>query len=299
MSVLFSDYTFRLVSIGALILGSLSGLLGCYTVLKKQSLLADGISHSALPGVVIIFMIFNKKELGYLLIGAIITGSIAQALIQKLATEKAIGFDGSLAVILSSFFGLGMMGLSYIQRQPTSNQAGLARFIFGQASTMLERDIYLMIVVAIIVIFLTVLFRKELMTLIFDREYCQILGFNVKFLDSLLSIMMVITIMVGLQSVGVILMSAMMIAPACAARQWTNHLKSMLILASIFGGFSGVVGTIVSSSISKMPTGPSIVLVMGVIVMVSLLFGPDRGIVAKYLAHKKLVKEIKEYESSN
>ena len=118
MSVLFSDYTFRLVSIGALILGSLSGLLGCYTVLKKQSLLADGISHSALPGVVIIFMIFNKKELGYLLIGAIITGSIAQALIQKLATEKAIGFDGSLAVILSSFFGLGMMGLSYIQRQP-------------------------------------------------------------------------------------------------------------------------------------------------------------------------------------
>ncbi len=171
------------------------------------------------------------------------------------------------------------MLLTYIQKIPNANQAGLENFLFGQVSTILQRDVIFMGIVAVFTILPVILFWKEFKLLSFDHDFAAIIGFSTNKLDLLLTTLMVIAVIAGLQSVGgVVLMSAMLIAPAVSARQWTDKLSVMIVLSSIFGGaVSGVVGTLISSSIPKMPTGPIIVVVVTIIAFISMLFAPNRG----------------------
>lgn len=284
---LLNDYTFQVVALGSALLGLISGVMGSYAVLRKQSLLGDGVSHSALPGVVLAFILFQSKNTYVLLIGAVIFGILATLLILSIVKNSRIKFDSALALIMSVFFGLGLVLLTYVQKQPNANQAGLNRFIFGQASTLLKRDIYIMMGTGIILLLLVFLFWKEFKVFIFDSDYAQSLGFSPKKLNILLAIMIVTAIIIGLQTVGVILMSAMLISPAVAARQWTNKLSVMVVLSAFFGAISGVAGTILSSSVKKMPTGPSIVVFVSIIVIISVLFAPGRGIIYKVNQRRK------------
>lgn len=284
MNELFSilnDYTFQIVCFGSAILGIISGLIGSFSVLRKQSLLGDALSHAALPGVAIIFLLTGIKNTNFLLIGAIISGSIAVFLIHGIIKNSKIKFDSSLALIMSVFFGFGMVLLTYIQKLPNANQAGLNRFIFGQASTMLLSDIYTISFLGILVLVFLLLFWKELKLFSFDVNYMRSVGINSSFIGALLSLLTVFSIVVGLQTVGAILMSAMIIAPGVAARQWTNKLWLMLILASFFGSISGIIGTLISSYFYQIPTGPVIVVVLSIIVFFSILFSPKRGILWK------------------
>lgn len=278
MLTLLQDYTFQTVALGSALLGLISGVLGSFAVLRKQSLLGDGISHAALPGIVMAFLLLGAKHTEVLLLGALISGLLATILIVAIVKHTRIKFDGALALIMSAFFGLGLSLLTYVQKIPNSNQAGLSRFIFGQASALLRRDIIVMAVVGAVLLVLLFLFWKELKLFAFDSEFAETLGFAPNKLNLLLSAMIVLAIIIGLQTVGVILMSAMLVAPAVAARQWTNKLWVMVFLAAIFGALSGVVGTMISSIIPRMPTGPAIVVVVSTLVLVSILFAPGRGI---------------------
>lgn len=284
---LLSDYTFRTVALGAGILGIISGVLGSFSVLRKQSLLGDGVSHSALPGVVAAFLITGSKRTEILLLGALISGALAVFIIIHIVKYSRVKFDSALALTMSVFFGLGMVLLTYSQKIPNANQAGLNRFIFGQASTLLKQDVLLMIVCGGILLILVALFWKEFKILSFDTEFAMSIGLPVKKLNLMLSFMTVIGIIMGLQTVGVILMSAMLIAPAAAARQWTNKLHTMVIISAFFGAFSGFSGTVLSSMFSKMPTGPCIVIAASIIVIISILFSPLRGLVPAYYRQKK------------
>lgn len=278
---IFQDYTFQIVALGTGLLGLMSGVVGSFTTLQKESLLGDALSHAALPGVVIGFMLIGRKEWLFLLTGAAISGLIATILIQWMNKSGSVKFDNALSLILSSFFGFGLVLMTYAQQHPNANQAGLENFIYGQASSMLYRDAKTLAIASVIGLFLIIMFWKELKIFTFDRQYAQTLGLNTTAIQYLISTIMIVTIILGLESVGVILMSGLLVGPAVAARQWTNRLNIMVILAGVFGMFSGVVGTLISSMYAQTPTGPAIVVVLSIIVFISLLFAPKRGILAK------------------
>ena len=287
ISLLVSDYTFRTITLGCMLLGSVSGMLGCFAVLRKQSLLGDAVSHASLPGVCLAFLIIRSKNTEILLLGALAIGLICIGLIQTIQNYTKIKFDSALAFILSVFFGLGLVLLSYLNKLPGANKSGLNKFIFGQASTFVERDVRLMLYTGIVLLIVIILFWKEFKIVTFDSEFAKTLGFPSRKIEILISVLIVITVIIGIQAAGVILISAMIISPAVAARQWTNRLSIMVILSGIFGGIAGLTGTLISITESNLPTGPVIVLVISLIVVFSILFSPKRGILSRILINSK------------
>jgi manganese/zinc/iron transport system permease protein len=292
MELVFTDYTLRTITLGTAILGAVCGMLGSFAVLRKQSLLGDAISHAALPGIAIAFLITGAKDSNTLLIGALISGLIGTFWIRGIITKTHLKSDTALGLILSLFFGFGMLLLTFIQKQPNANQAGLDKYLLGQAATLVESDVWLMTIMASLCLFVLLLFWKEFKILLFDADYTKTLGFNTKTIDILITSFIVLAIVLGLQTVGVVLMSAMLLAPAAAARQWTNSLAVMVFLAAIFGAFSGVVGTAISASQNNLSTGPVIVLVAGVFVVFSFIFSPSRGLLFKQIRFIKNRRDL-------
>lgn len=274
---LLHDYTFQVVALGAVLLGMASGLIGSFAVLRRQSLLGDVVSHAALPGIAAVFLMTGTKDTVWLLIGALCSGLTATGFIIGVVRYSRVKFDTALALGMSVFFGLGLVLLTYVQKIPNSNQAGLQRFIFGQAAVLLKSDILVIAVTGAVLLALTLLFWKEFKLLSFDPEFARSLGLPTRSLNVLLSAMTVAAIIAGLQTVGVILMSAMLVAPAVAARQWTNRLGVMVGLAALFGAVSGVAGTLASSALPKLPAGPAIVVAADVLVLISLALGRARS----------------------
>jgi manganese/zinc/iron transport system permease protein len=279
LNQLFFDYTLRTVALGSAALGVVSGALGSFAVLRKQSLLGDAISHAALPGVVLAFLLTRSKAPLILVVGAGLAGWLATLWIMSIIKHTRIKEDAALGLVLSVFFGFGMMLLTYTQRLPDARQAGLDQFLFGQAAALLQSDVITMALLGAAALLLMAIFWKEFKLLAFDREFGNSLGFPMGRLDVLLTSLLVIAIVIGLQAVGVVLMSAMVVAPAAAARQWTDRLGVMVALAAFFGALAGVSGTIISTAAQGLSTGPTIVLSASAIVFLSLLFAPNRGLV--------------------
>ena len=282
-SLVFTDYTLRTITLGTAILGAVTGMLGSFAVLRKQSLLGDAISHAALPGIALAFLITGAKDSNTLLLGALVSGLVGTFWIRGIITKTHLKSDTALGLILSLFFGFGMLLLTFIQKQPNANQAGLDKYLFGQAATLLESDVWMMAGVTGVCLLVLLLFWKEFKILLFDKDYALTLGFNTKTIDILITSFIVLAIVLGLQTVGVVLMSAMLLAPAAAARQWTNSLSKMVFLAAIFGAFSGVFGTAISASQNNLSTGPVIVIIAAIFVGFSFVFSPIRGLLFKQL----------------
>ena len=291
-SLVFTDYTLRTITLGTAILGAVCGMLGSFAVLRKQSLLGDAISHAALPGIAIAFLITGAKDSNVLLIGALISGLIGTFWIRGIISKTHLKSDTALGLILSIFFGFGMLLLTFIQKQPNANQAGLDKYLFGQAATLVESDVWLMAIVTSVCLIVILLFWKEFKLLLFDADYTKTLGFNTKFIDILITFFIVLAIVLGLQTVGVVLMSAMLLAPAAAARQWTNSLGVMVFLAAMFGAFAGVFGTAVSASQNNLSTGPVIVIVAAIFVLFSFIFSPSRGLLFKQIRFIKNRRDL-------
>lgn len=292
LSDFFTNYTLRTITLGTAVLGAICGMLGSFAVLRKQSLLGDAISHASLPGIALAFILTGVKDANLILIGALISGLIGTFWIKGIVRRTRLKSDTALGLILSLFFGFGMLLLTFIQKMPNANQAGLDKYLFGQAATLVEEDVWVMAIVTGVSLIVLLLFWKELKLLLFDADYTKTLGFNTKFLDILITSFIVLAIVMGLQTVGVVLMSAMLLAPAAAARQWTNNLGTMIILASIIGAFSGVFGTAISASQNNLSTGPVIVLVAAGFVLISFVFSPSRGLLFRELRFRKNRKEL-------
>ena len=293
LSDLFFDYTLRTVALGAAILGIVSGTLGSFAVLRKQSLLGDAISHAALPGIVLSFLITRSREPVVLMLGALIAGWLATLFMLTITRTTRIKDDSALGLVLSVFFGLGLMLLTFTQRLPDATQAGLDKFLFGQAATLLQRDVVTMAVIGLAALGLLVIFWKEFKLITFDPEYAASLGFPVRVLDVLLTTLLVIAIVIGLQTVGVVLMSAMIVAPAAAARQWTDKLNLMVILGGLFGALAGIAGTLISGSAERLPTGPVIVLCISIIVLFSMLFATNRGLLWNWVRSQQNRRKLR------
>jgi manganese/zinc/iron transport system permease protein len=272
------DYTLRTVALGGAILGVVSGVLGCFAVLRRESLMGDALSHAALPGVGIAFLVAGR-ELGVLLIGAGIASWIGVQIIRSITQTTRIKQDTAMGIVLASWFAAGIALLTYIQAIPDARQAGLNTFIFGQAAAIVESDVQLISIVGLVAFLIIAVFWKEFKLITFDAEFAIANGFRVGTLNTLLSTLIVVAIVLGLQLAGVILMVGMLIAPGIAARQWTHKLDQMVILSAVFGAFAGGTGAIISAVDATIPTGPMIIVIAFVIVMLSIGFAPNRGLV--------------------
>jgi manganese/zinc/iron transport system permease protein len=287
---LFTDYTLRTVALGAAVLGVVSGSLGTFAVLRGQSLLGDAISHAALPGIALAFLLTGSKAPLVLVLGAGVAGWLGTLAVMAVTGRSRVPFDAALGLVLSVFFGLGLVLLTYIQRLPDVNQAGLDKFLFGQAAALVTADVVVMAALGGVALLVMGLFWKELKLLLFDPDFGAALGFPIRRLDVLLTTLLVVAIVIGLQTVGVVLMSAILIAPAAAARQWTDRLGGVVVLAAGFGALSGVAGAVFSATTARLPTGPTIVLCAAALVLASLLLAPGRGLLAaawRRLRHRR------------
>lgn len=271
------DSTLIWVMVGLATIGAVSALVGCYAFLRKSTLVGDAVAHSVLPGVAIGFLLSGTKNPIYLLAGGIVFGYLAIRTISILQTRSKLSADTAIALVATVFFAAGSVLLSYISSLPNGHQAGLKDFLFGKAATMTEGDIFVFIYAAFLVLGAVLLYYRPFLLLSFNSDFAQSQGWNMKRYDWILSILTVLVIALGLQAVGVVLMSALLIAPAASARYWTHSLKKMMVLAAVFGASSGVTGGWLSLSGENMPTGPWVVMVLFGFTLFTLLFAPKRG----------------------
>lgn len=288
-----SSYTFKVVTLGCALLGMISAIIGNFAVLKKESLLGDGIAHATLAGVCIAFLLTGKKEMYILLLGALIIGLICVSVIHYIQLYSKLKFDSAIALMLSSFFGLGLVLLTYLKKVPGAKKAGLNRFIFGQASTLVVKDVYFIVSIGLILLFVVILFWKEIKISIFDKDYAKTLGIDSDKIRFIVSILIVMNIILGIQIAGVILITAMIIAPAVAARQWSDRLLIVVIISAVFGFLSGAIGAIGSTLDTSLPTGPLIVMVSSIFLLFSLIFSVKQGFIIKLYKKYKRKKELK------
>lgn len=284
----------RNVLLGATLLGVAGGVLGSFALLRRQSLLGDALAHAALPGVCIGYLLTQSKSPVPLFLGALAAGLLGALSILVVVRMSRLKEDSAIGMILSVFFGVGIVLLTRIQKLPFGNQSGLDKYLFGQAATLVERDVQMMALLCGLALVATAVLFKEFKLISFDREYAASIGLPVRRLEVLLTLLLVIVVVVGLRTVGVVLIVATLITPAAAARQWTERLGVMVVLAGVIGGASGAGGALISAGVARLPTGPVIVLVASAVLVLSLLFAPQRGLVGAQLRERAVARRIRE-----
>ncbi len=293
---LLSNGVVQIVLFGTLILGLVSGALGVFTLLRKQALIGDALSHATLPGVVLMFIFTHTKDISLLIIGAALSAAVAMFLMRIIKKYSILENDAILALILSSFFGLGRFLISLISRNPEFSKAKLDDFIFGSAATMVEADVRTLVIVCTIVFLCIMVFWRHLKLQTFNAEFYESLGFSNRFMEFLMSFMTILVIVSGIRSVGVILMSALLIVPGIAARQFSDKLNVNVILAAIFGASAAVIGTLISVRYEGgLPTGPTIVVIGTLVAILAIFLAPKRGLIAAKLMQQKHRDDIKRY----
>jgi manganese/zinc/iron transport system permease protein len=266
------------VTIGSALLGGAAGVAGSFAVLRRRSLVGDMLAHASLPGVCLAFMLTGSRDLLGLSLGALASGLIAIGLMTLITKWTRTKEDAAIGIMLSAFFGLGIVLLSIVTRSKSGgNSSGLNSYLFGEPGNMVDRDLWLLIVVAAAVLILVGLLFKEFKLVAFDADFAQSQGWPTLKLDLGMMAAVAIVTIVGLPIVGVILMAAMIILPAATARLWTHRLHSLLFLAGAIGLATGAIGIRVGQDL---PAGPAIVLTGAAIFVASLLFAPERGVIA-------------------
>ncbi|MCC6306597.1 MAG: metal ABC transporter permease [Rhodobacteraceae bacterium] len=275
---LLADHTVGTVAAGAAILGAAAGVVGSFALLRRQSLYGDVLAHAALPGLCLGFIAAGARVLPALMAGAALTGVAAALAALALARTTRLKADAAQGIVLATFFAFGLVLLTWLQGRGTAGQAGLASFLFGQAAGMLRSDLWQTGGLAALAVGLVALFWKEAKLVAFDPVYAATTGLPVAAIETGLTLLVAVAVLVGLQLVGVVLITALIVAPAAAARQWTDRLGRMVALAALFGALAGVTGTLVSATARGLATGPLIVLAASAVVAVSLLAAPGRGL---------------------
>ena len=281
------NYNLFVISIGSGVLCFAAGVVGTFTYLRKRALIGDVISHSVLPGVTIAFMLSGVKNPIFFLIGAILSGLISIWVVDYVQAKSKLKPDTILALTLSVFFGIGIVLLTKIQHSGNAAQSGLDNFLFGKAASMSSFDVQLFCLIAIVNIACILIFLRGFSIISFDENYAKGIGFKVSIIKSFLALLTVVTVAIGVQAVGVVLMAALLITPAAGARFLTNSILKMLLISGLFGFLSGWIGVFISYSGTGMPTGPWIVVTLSIFTLCAILFGKRRGVIARWRLRKR------------
>lgn len=289
MSILefFANHTYRTVFFGTAVIGLVAGALGSFAYLRKQSLMSDVISHAALPGTLIAFLVavglFGRdgRDMLSRLLGAIVVGTLAVFLAQGVARVSKIRIDTAMAVSLTLCFGVGMLLMRVITNGDFPGKGGVQSYLFGNASVLTAADLVTSISVGAVALIIMLVFWKEFALRTFDPQHASVLGFRARTVDTLMFATIVIATVIGVKAVGLVLMVAFVVTPPAAARQWVRTLPAMVGLSATFGAVGSGVGAYLSIALGRVPTGPLIVLTLFVIFVVSLLVAPRRSIVTR------------------
>ena len=288
----FLAYNTRIPLLGTWLLGMCGGAVGTFMLLRKKALVSDVASHSALPGICIAYLVVeayspgNGKSLSWLLIGASVSAACGVLITNLIQRTRLIKEDAALGIVLSLFFGAGVVLLTIIQPMNTGNAAGLNDFIFGKPAAITLSDVYLIAIASGVVLVVCYSHFKEFAVLCFDEEYASAVGWPARRLDLLLTSLVVGVTVIGMQSVGLLLVVALLVIPPTAARFWSNRLAPMVMISSAIGGFSAVFGVLLSASSNNLATGPMIVLSGTCVFALSLLFGLKQGTVWQWQRHR-------------
>lgn len=271
------SYTESVVLIGSVILGITAGVLGAFAVLRERSLVGDALSHAALPGVAIAFLVTGAKDASSLALGAAVACLAGAVMMVGIERTRRVRPDAAIGVVLAGFFSLGIVLLTYLSNFNNASQAGLDKYLFGQAAGLLERDLIVMAALCGISLAAVALAWRPLKVTLFDQDFAGSLGLPVRLLDIAMTALLVVAVIVGIRTVGAILMVALLIVPTVTARQLSDRLAPMLVIAGAVGAAVGATGALISES-SGLPTGPVIVLVGFGFALAAILFAPGRGV---------------------
>lgn len=295
--LLQSGYNAALVAIGATLLGIAAGSGGTFLFLRKRALVSDAVAHATLPGVGIAFMLLvafggDGRSLIGLLLGSAISAGIGLLIVEWISRRTRLAEDAAIGAVLSVFFGLGIVLLTIIQTMSRGKQAGLEGFLLGSTAGMLFQDAVVIAIGGALSVLAVIMLRRPMTLVAFDPEFAAASGVNVRRIDlAMMGLVMAVTV-IGLKLVGLILVVAMLIIPPVTARFWTDRTDHVIWIAGAVGGLSGYIGTALSASAPKMPTGPIIVIVCFALFALSLLLAPNRGVLAAVFRHLRFQRRV-------
>jgi manganese/zinc/iron transport system permease protein len=296
--LLLQNHTVRTVMLGTTLLGVTAGLVGTFMLLRNRSLVGDVVGHAALPGIAIAFLTMellwpgSGRSMPVLLAGAFVSGLAGAVCVMLIDNYSRIKSDAAMAIVLSVFYGAGAALFTIVQRLPRGNSAGLQTFLNGKTASLVTGDVWLFAGIGVVVLAVTLLLHKELTLLCFDSEYAAAEGWPVLLLDTLLIGLVVTVTMIGMQSVGLILVVATLIIPPAAARFWTDEVRWMSLAAGVIGGTGSWLGTIVSSLFPRIAAGAVIVLAGAFLFVLSLALGRKRGVLIGWWRRRTTQREI-------
>jgi len=276
------SYNFLMVLLGSVLLGGVASLVGCFTYLQRKSLVSDAVSHSILPGIVLAFIITGNKNPWVLTVGAFASGAASLYAIRLIQRYSFLKIDTAIALVLSIFFSVGMLMLSKVQNYKSGSQAGLDQILFGKAAALQQQDLISYLILAALLGLCLILYFPALKLYTFNPDFAQTKGISASFMEFLLSGLIITAVILGVQSVGLVLMASLLIVPASIALMWAGSLRSMMWISFAIAVFSSSIGVFFSAQFSKMPTGPLIVLAMLLPMTFAILFAPEKGILKRY-----------------
>ena len=282
----FQDPSVRYALIGSMLLGISCGLLGSFIVVRKMALVGDALSHAVLPGVAIGFLWNMSKDPLAIFIGATIAGLLGTVVVHAIKQTTHLKEDTALGLVLAVFFAVGICLLTIIQRLPTGNKSGIDKFLFGQAAAIGLTDLKLMAVVTALAVLVVWIGYKEFLVTSFDTGFAHSVGIPAQAFHYALMLLVAFAVVIALQAVGVVLVSAMLITPAAAAYLLTDRMHRMLWLASLFGMIAGAAGAFFSFLGPNLPTGPFMVLGATAVFALAFVFGPKHGVLTRWLRQR-------------
>ncbi|MGR3512452.1 MAG: metal ABC transporter permease [Paracoccaceae bacterium] len=290
-------YNATLVTIGAILLGVASGVIGTFLFLRKRALVSDAIAHATLPGVGLAFLLmtalgFEGRWLPGLLAGSAASAFLGLLTVQWLVSRTRLSEDAAIGAVLSVFFAFGIVVLTVIQTIPSGGQAGLESFLLGSTAGMIYSDAAMIAAGGAMVLALVFVFRRPMTLLSFDPNYASARGLKVGRIDLIMMGLVLAVTVVGLKIVGLIMIVALLIIPAVTARLWSDRADQVVLMAGALGGASAWLGAAVSASAPDLPTGPLIVLMAFALFVLSMLVAPSRGLVSSFLRHRRFQRGV-------
>lgn len=294
-----SVHSYRVITLGTFLVGTVCGVLGVYLYLRRQAILSDVIGHASTMGVMAGFMFaslflpVDGRSLAVIVPASLLACLVAVLLSDWVASTTPLKHDTTMAIMLALFYGGGIVIIRIITNSNLfTDKGGITRSLLGSATSLTSFDLHTIVVLGILCIVTVILLRKEFALFCFDPTYAAVSGFHSRLLSPLLLIPTVVAVVLGVKAVGIVLMVAFAVIPPACARQWTNHVSSMVVVSGTIGGFGAAIGAWISVSLGKVPTGPVIVIVLTACLLFSLLFSPNRSIIWQAVKRNRKRREL-------
>lgn len=274
-------YNTLVVLAGVAAVGFAAGVAGTLALLRRRPLVGDAAAHATLLGVGAAFLITGRRDLPTLLTGALVSAVAALGVLVLLRRITRTRDDAATAIVIGVSFGAGLALVAGITARGLPGGAGLEQFLLGHTAALTARDATLLAAVSVAAVVLVAVAFKELVLVAFDTAFAAAIGRPVGLVDAALVALMAVMVVVGLPAAGAVLVTALVVIPPVAARQWTSRVGPMLLLAGLFGLAAAVAGVVVSTLRPGLSTGPLVVLAAAAICFVSFLVAPERGWLAR------------------